>query len=513
MNNPYLILTIIALYFLALVVIMKLTSKGATNDTFFTGNRKSPWFLVAFGMIGTSLSGVTFLSIPGQVGNEATQFSYMQMVFGYFVGYLVVAYILMPIFYKMNVVSIYTYLKTRFGFYTHKTGAFFFIVSRIIGSAIRLLLVVNILQLFVFDALNVPFEITVIISILLIWLYTNKGGIKTIIWTDTFQTAFMILTVVGISYFIYDYLQLSDAGLIKTVSESGYSKLFFFDDFNSKNYFWKHFLGGAFITIGMTGLDQDMMQKNLSCKNIGEAKKNMMSFASVLILVNLLFLILGVLLYLYSNATGLGQGVTNSDLLFPTIALDENMNIIIGVLFLLGLIAAAYSSADGAMTALTTSVAVDFLDIDKKVLGSQEKMRKTIHFIVAISTIFVIILLKYTTSDAAINSIMFFAGFTYGPLIALFFFGILTKRYLHDRWVPIISLLSIAITVLLWSYSKGGIALEKGEPGIFGDYMFGVELIILNFIITFIGLFSISTRKKIDYSTSGVIKDFKLIDA
>lgn len=494
MNNPYLILSIIAAYFAVLVIIMRLTSKGATNDTFFTGNRKSPWFLVAFGMIGTSLSGVTFLSIPGQVGNEATQFSYMQMVFGYFVGYLVVAYILMPIFYRMNVVSIYTYLKTRFGFYTHKTGAFFFIVSRIIGSAIRLLLVVNILQLFVFDALKVPFEITVIISILLIWLYTNKGGIKTIIYTDTFQTAFMILTVIGISYFIYDYLQLSDVGLYSSVADSGYSKLFFFEDFNSKNYFWKHFLGGAFITIGMTGLDQDMMQKNLSCKNIGEAKKNMMSFATVLILVNLLFLILGVLLYHYSTATGLGQNISNSDLLFPMIALDANMNVFIGIMFLLGLIAAAYSSADGAMTALTTSVAVDFLDIDKQTLEKQEKLRKKIHLIVAISTILVIILLKYTTSDAAINSIMFFAGFTYGPLIALFFFGILTKRSLNDQWVPWVSILSIAITVLLWSYSKGGIALEKGEPGIFGNYIFGVELIILNFIITFLGLLSISKK-------------------
>ncbi len=494
MNNPYLILSIIAAYFAVLVIIMRLTSKGATNDTFFTGNRKSPWFLVAFGMIGTSLSGVTFLSIPGQVGNDATQFSYMQMVFGYFVGYLVVAYILMPIFYRMNVVSIYTYLKTRFGFYTHKTGAFFFIVSRIIGSAIRLLLVVNILQLFVFDALKVPFEITVIVSILLIWLYTNKGGIKTIIYTDTFQTAFMILTVIGISYFIYDYLQLSDVGLYSSVADSGYSKLFFFEDFNSKNYFWKHFLGGAFITIGMTGLDQDMMQKNLSCKNIGEAKKNMMSFATVLILVNLLFLILGVLLYQYSTATGLGQNISNSDLLFPTIALDANMNVFIGIMFLLGLIAAAYSSADGAMTALTTSVAVDFLDIDKQTLEKQEKLRKKIHLIVAISTILVIILLKYTTSDAAINSIMFFAGFTYGPLIALFFFGILTKRSLHDQWVPWVSILSIAITVLLWSYSKGGIALGKGEPGIFGHYIFGVELIILNFFITFLGLLSISKK-------------------
>jgi Na+/proline symporter len=494
MNNPYLILGIIAAYFAVLVIIMRLTSKGATNDTFFTGNRKSPWILVAFGMIGTSLSGVTFLSIPGQVGNDATQFSYMQMVFGYFVGYIVVAYILMPIFYRMNVVSIYTYLKTRFGFYTHKTGAFFFIVSRIIGSAIRLLLVVNVLQLFVFDALKVPFEISVIISILLIWLYTNKGGIKTIIYTDTFQTAFMILTVIGISYFIYDTLQLSEVGLYASVADSGYSKLFFFDDINAKNYFWKHFLGGAFITIGMTGLDQDMMQKNLSCKNIGEAKKNMMSFATVLILVNLLFLVLGVLLYHYSNATGLGQNISNSDLLFPTIALDANMNVFIGIMFLLGLIAAAYSSADGAMTALTTSIAVDFLDIDKQRLEKQEKLRKKIHLIVAISTILVIILLKYTTSDAAINSIMFFAGFTYGPLIALFFFGILTKRSLKDQWVPWVSILSIAITVLIWSYSKGGIALEKGEPGIFGEYVFGVELIILNFIITYIGLLGISKK-------------------
>lgn len=336
MNNPYLILTVIALYFGVLVLIMKLTSKSATNATFFTGDRKSPWYLVAFGMIGASLSGVTFLSIPGQVGNPNIQFSYMQIVLGYFVGYFVVAYVLMPIFYRMNVVSIYSYLKTRFGFYTHKTGAFFFIVSRILGSAIRLLLVVNILQLFVFDALNVPFEITVIISILLIWLYTNKGGIKTIIWTDTFQTAFMILTVVAVSYFIYDYLQLADVGLLKSVTNSGYSKIFFFEDFTAKNYFWKHFLGGAFITIGMTGLDQDMMQKNLSCKNIGEAKKNMVTFATVLIVVNLLFLILGALLYLYASKTGIGEGIKNADLLFPNIALDTAMSVTIGVLFLVG---------------------------------------------------------------------------------------------------------------------------------------------------------------------------------
>jgi Na+/proline symporter len=491
MNNPYVILSVIAGYFLVLVVIMRLSSKGATNATFYTGNRSSPWYLVAFGMIGASLSGVTFLSIPGQVGNEAVQFSYMQMVLGYFVGYLVVAYVLMPIFYRMKVVSIYGYLNERFGYFTHKTGAFFFIISRLIGSAIRLLLVVNILQLFVFDALGVPFELTVILSIGLIWLYTHKGGIKTIIWTDTFQTSFMLLTVVAISYYIFHELNFQDIGLVKAIGESGYSKWLYWDDFCAKNYFWKHFLGGMFITIGMTGLDQDMMQKNLSCRNIGDAQKNMLSFASILIVVNLLFLVLGVLLYQYAEHTGIGEGVFG-DVLFPTIALSDSMPVVIGVLFLLGLIAAAYSSADGSMTALTTSVVVDFLQISANEGEREVRLRKLVHRLVALTSILVVIVLKYTTSDNAINSIMFFAGFTYGPLIALFFFGILTHRSLKDKWVPVISVLAILITALLWSYSKGGIAIEKGQPGLFGEYVFGFELIILNSLLTFLGLWIIS---------------------
>jgi Na+/proline symporter len=496
MNNPYVILSVIAVYFLVLVVIMRISSKGATNATFYTGNRQSPWFLVAFGMIGASLSGVTFLSIPGQVGNETVQFSYMQMVLGYFVGYLVVAYVLMPIFYRMQVVSIYGYLKERFGFYTHKTGAFFFIISRLIGSAIRLLLVVNILQLFVFDTLGVPFELTVILSIGLIWLYTHKGGIKTIIWTDTFQTSFMLLTVVAICYYIFNELNLSDLGLVNAVSDSGYSQWFYFEDINTKNYFWKHFLGGMFITIGMTGLDQDMMQKNLSCKNISDAQKNMLSFATVLIVVNLLFLILGVFLYQYAESTGVGLGVAG-DFLFPTIALSEGMPVIIGVLFLLGLIAAAYSSADGSMTALTTSVVVDFLEISSNEGEREIRLRKLVHRLVAISSILVVIILKYTTSDNAINSIMFFAGFTYGPLIALFFFGILTKRSLRDGWVPLVSISAIIISALLWSFSKGGIAVAKGESGLFGDYVFGFELIILNSLLAFLGLWCISSSSSV----------------
>jgi Na+/proline symporter len=491
MNNPYVILGVIAAYFIVLVVIMRISSKGATNATFYTGNRQSPWFLVAFGMIGASLSGVTFLSIPGQVGNEAIQFSYMQMVLGYFVGYLVVAYVLMPIFYRMKVVSIYGYLNERFGFYTHKSGAFFFIVSRLIGSAIRLLLVVNILQLFVFDELGIPFELTVIISIGLIWLYTHRGGIKTIIWTDTFQTSFMLLTVLAISYFIYQELNFHEIGIVNAVNDSGYAQWFYFDDFHAKNYFWKHFFGGMFITIGMTGLDQDMMQKNLSCKNIGEAQKNMLSFATVLIVVNLLFLVLGVFLYQYAAHSGVGQGVSG-DTLFPTIALSDGMSVVVGVLFLLGLIAAAYSSADGSMTALTTSVVVDFMQISAEEGEREVRLRKLVHRLVAVASVLVVIVLKYTTSDNAINSIMFFAGFTYGPLIALFFFGILTQRSLRDGWVPLVSILAIIFTALIWSYSKGGIAVGKGEAGILGEYIFGFELIILNSLIAFFGLWLIS---------------------
>jgi len=482
-------------YFIFLVIIARVTSKEADNDSFFIGNKKSPWYAVAFGMIGASLSGVTFISVPGWVGNELNQFSYMQAVFGYFFGYLVIAFVLMPIYYRMNLTSIYTYLEDRFGQRSYKTGAFFFLASRTLGASVRLLLVANALQAVLFDDWNVPFEITVLISVLLIWVYTNRGGIKTIIWTDTLQTLFMLSSVALTVYLISEHLNLSDVGgVINTISDSGYSKIFFFDDFMSNNHFLKHFLGGMFITIGMTGLDQDMMQKNLSCKNIGEAKKNMLSFAVVLVPVNLIFLGLGALLYMYSVQTGIGTGVS-SDMLFPTIAMEGSLGKLGGVLFILGLIAAAYSSADSALTSLTTSVSVDFLGVQEMEKQQALKLRKKVHVVVSAVIIGVVILLKYTTTSAAIGLLMKFAGFTYGPLIGLFFFGILTNRVLDDKRVWWVMLPVPIIIGLFWFYSYGAPGLGKDELGILGTYKFGFEIIIYNALLSFLGLFLISRNK------------------
>lgn len=492
-----LIVTVIILYFATLLAISYFTSRQATNDTFFLGERKSPWYIVSFGMIGASLSGVTFISIPGWVGNDANQFSYMQMVFGYFVGYLVVAYVLLPLYYRLNLTSIYEYLEQRFGFWSYKTGAFFFLISRVIGASVRLLLVANVLQDILFNSWGVPFEVTVIISVLLIWVYTNRGGIKTIVWTDTLQTAFMLIAVVLTVYLISDSLGLSEnGGLVSTIAESKYSKIFFFDDIMSGNHFLKHFIGGAFITIGMTGLDQDMMQKNLSCKNTKESQRNMMSMATVLVVVNLIFLSLGALLYMYVDAHP-ESTFASGDLLFSSVALSDGMSPVIGILFLLGLIAAAYSSADSALTSLTTSFSVDFLNLKKKEKSQQESMRKKVHIGMSIAIVLVVILLKYTTSGSAIGILMKFAAFTYGPLIALFFFGIFTKRQLKDGFVPIISLFATFVTFFLWFYSKGSPGVESGEPGLFGDYVFGFEIIILDVAVTFIGLLFVSHKKSI----------------
>lgn len=492
--SPLLIVSLIAGYFGMLLLVAHFTSKGADNDSFFTGNKKSPWYLVAFGMIGASLSGVTFLSIPGWVGNPDNQFSYMQVVFGYLIGYIIVAYVLMPIYYRMNLTSIYTYLEERFGFYSHKTGAIFFLGSRLLGAAIRLLLVANVLQLFLFDKLNVPFELTVFLSIALIWVYTNKGGIKTIIWTDTLQTFFMIAAVLLTCYIIVGELDLKNEGVISSIKNSPYSKIFFFDNFFEKNYFWKHFIGGIFIAIGMTGLDQDMMQKNLSCKNIKEAQKNMMSFAVVLVFVNLIFLGMGALLYMYAGQTGIGAGVPGDEL-FATIAIDTSTGLMVGVLFLIGLIAAAYSSADSALTALTTSFSYDMFNFGKKEKSVQDRLRKQVHIGVSLLLLAIIIILKYTTSSSAIGLIMFFAGFTYGPLIALFFFGILTKRTLKDALVPVMCLLAVGITIFIWYYSAGAPgAWADGTVGILGKYKIGFELIIINALLTFGALFLISKK-------------------
>lgn len=486
-----LVAIILSAYFGFLIVISYFTSRGSGNEAFFVGERKSPWFLVAFGMIGASLSGVTFISVPGWVGSESNQFSYMQAALGYLVGYFIVAYVLLPVYYRMNLVSIYEYLKERFGFWSYKTGAGFFLLSRIIGASIRLMLVANVLQAFLFDKWGVPFEATVVVSVLLIWIYTARGGIKTIVWTDTLQTIFMLTSVILTVYFISDALDLSTkSGIVSTVKNSPYSQIFFFDDINSSNHFLKHFLGGIFITIGMTGLDQDMMQKNLSCKNEKEAKKNMITMAFILVFVNLIFLALGALLYIFAEKQGISY--KDSDSLFPSVALSDKVSPAIGILFLLGLIAAAYSSADSALTSLTTSFSVDFLGVSSKEKKSAEKTRRIVHIAMSVVLVAVIILLKKNTDESAIGLLMKFAGFTYGPLIGIFFFGIMTKRKIEDLAIPLVSVISIFITFFLWFYSFGAPGVEKNAPGIFGNYTFGFEIIILNALITYFGLFIFS---------------------
>ncbi len=496
-----LIVLVLVLYFGVLVGISLLTSRRANNESFFRGDRKSPWYLVSFGMIGASLSGVTFLSIPGWVGDATKQFSYMQVVFGYLVGYFVVAYVLLPLFYRSNVTSIYEYLQDRFGFWSYKTGAFFFLISRIIGASIRLLLVANVLQSILFEKWGIPFEVTVVISILLIWIYTSRGGIKTIVWTDSLQTLFMLSSVILTVYFISNALDLPEkGGIITAVETSGHSKMFFFDDFLGGNYFWKSFLGGMFITIGMTGLDQDMMQKNLSCKNIGDAQKNMISMAVVLVVVNLVFLALGSLLYMYAEVNmpetvaAIADKKLGSDMLFSSVAMSDAVGPVVGILFLLGLVAAAYSSADSALTSLTTSFSIDFLNLKKKRAAEQERTRRMVHVGMSVALVGVIILLKYTTNDSAIGLLLKFAGFTYGPLIGMFFFGIIFKRVINDGLVPLICLVSILLTVGLWYFSFGGPGIPEGEPGLFGNYVFGIEIIIFNSFFTFIGMWAFSKR-------------------
>ncbi len=493
--TPIFIFSILIGYFLVLIGISYLTSRGADNDSFYLGNKQSPWYLVAFGMIGASLSGITFISIPGWVGESTKQFGYMQMVFGYLVGYMVIAYVLLPLYYKMNVTSIYTYLAKRFGVEAHKIGAVYFLLSRIIGASIRLLLVANVLQEFVFNDFGIPFAVTVLISILLIWVYTYKGGIKTIIWTDTLQTLFMLLSLGFTFWFLSKELDFSQSGgMVQTIADSGYSKIFFFDDWKSGAHFSKMFFGGIFIAIGMTGLDQDMMQKNLSCKNLKAAQTNMVSFSVVLVFINLIFLALGALLYLYAAKEGievpfkmeenlLGEivKVDKTDLLFPEIALNK-LPIGVGVLFLLGLIAAAYSSADSALTSLTTSVCVDFLDTEETKVSKKKRMR--IHIIMSVVLFLTVLILNATLDESAIWQLIRLAGFTYGPLIGLFFFGILTKYKLRKQLIILACLVPPVLSYFI----------DKNSVELFNGFKFGGALIILNAIITFLCLFLISEK-------------------
>lgn len=474
-----------------LVVVGRITSKGASNDDFFIGKRNSPWPIVAFGMIGASLSGVTFISVPGWVGN--TQFSYMQMVLGYLVGYTFIALVLMPLYYRLNLTSIYSYFEERFGMVSYKTGASFFLLSRTIGSAFRLYLVANVLQLAVFDALGIPFVVTVIATILLIWVYTAEGGIKTIIWTDTLQTIFMLLAVILTIFAIGNELNLGFIELITTVRDSEYSRVFFMENGNGPKYFWKQFLGGAFIAVVMTGMDQDMMQKNLSCKNIGDAQKNMFSFSIVLVFVNLLFLSLGALLYIFAKEKGI-EIPTRTDDLYPLLATAGHLPIAIGILFILGLIAAAYSSADSALAALTTSFCIDILDIGKRPKEKQTSIRKRVHVLVSVVMVLVILIFRAVNNDSVISAVFTAAGYTYGPLLGLFVFGMVTKLGVRDKLTPVVCILSPIICYVLNMNSEAWL----------GGYKFGFELLILNGSITFLGLLLISTEKKV--STNDIVR-------
>lgn len=476
------ILLLIAAYFAVLMLISYVTGKEDTNAAFFKANKSAPWYLVAFGMIGASLSGVTFISVPGAV--EAKQFGYLQVVFGYFFGYLVIAYVLLPIYYKLNLTSIYTYLRDRFGTISYKTGSVAFLVSRIVGASFRLFLVAKVLQLLVFKQFEIPFAITVIITIALIWLYTFKGGIKTIIFTDTLQTLFMLISVVVTITFLAAALDLNSISEVYTsVKESAMSKVFFLDNFNDPQYFIKSFLAGMFITITMTGLDQDMMQKNLTCKNLKEAQKNMISFSVVLIFVNILFLALGLLLSQYAMQHGI---TAKKDDLFPTIAMLPEIGLLTSAFFLLGLIAAAYSSADSALTSLTTSFCIDIIELDKKPLEAQKKIRKRTHVFISFILVIVIILFDAIFKDVSVIWELFkAAGYTYGPLLGLFALGIFTKIQIKDQYVWIIALIAPVISYFL----------NKFSVDLLNGYQIGFEILIINGILTFIGLILIGRKQ------------------
>lgn len=477
--SPTLIIGIIAAYFCVLIFISFLTSKHTDSDTFFLANRQAPWYIVAFGMIGTSLSGVTFISIPGMV--STSQFSYLQLVFGYLLGYLVIATILMPLYYRLNLVSIYTYLEQRFGFWSYKTGAFFFLLSRTLGAALRLFLVAGVLQLAIFDDLGVPFWVSVIITITLIWVYTFRGGMKTIIWTDTFQTTAMLLAVATSLWLISDELNLTFQGLVQTVEESQYSQVFFWDVKDSR-YFLKQFFAGTFIAIVMTGLDQDMMQKNLSCRNIGDAQKNMFWFSIILVIVNILFLTLGALLYIYAEAQGIVLPPKGDDV-FPYLALNH-FPFFAGLVFILGIVAITYASADSALTALTTSFCVDFLNFSKRPEQQRVRYRYMVHLGFSVLMVVVILLFRIINDENVITAVFTVAGYTYGPLLGLYAFGLFVKRQVRDNLVPMVCVLSPLLTYMFSANSQDW----------FWGYEFGFEVLILNGFLTLLGLYAISRK-------------------
>jgi Na+/proline symporter len=478
--SPIILLSIIIVYFALLLWVAYKTGKGSDNESFFIGNRKSNWMLVAFGMIGTSLSGVTFVSVPGAVGND--KFAYLQITLGYLIGYIVVAYVLLPLYYRLQLTSIYGYLQQRMGQLSYKSGAWIFIVSRLVGATARLYLVVNILQISILDSLGVPFIVTTLIILAMIILYTYEGGVKTIVWTDTLQTSCMLLGLIICTVYMLNHLGLSFGESFTAMQDKGYTKIFEFDP-NQKSFFIKQILAGAFITITMTGIDQEMMQKSLSVTRLKDSQKNMVTLGFILLGVISLFLYMGGLLHLY----GAQEHVTSSgDQLFPDVALNH-MPGFISIIFIVALISALFPSADGAMTALTSSLCIDIFGMKEKKdwdESKKEKFRKRIHLIVALSFLIMVVIFKMINDNSMIGLILKLAGFTYGPLLGLFAFGILTKYKVNDKLVPYVCIAAPVISFFI----------DKYQENIFGDFKIGLELLIINGLLTFIGLWLI--RKK-----------------
>lgn len=482
--SPILLFSFVIAYFIILLVVAKITGKNSTNESFFIGNKNSNWMLVAFGMVGTSLSGVTFVSVPGAVAKES--FAYLQITFGYLIGYVVIAFVLLPLYYRLNLTSIYNYLGSRLGFKSYKTGASFFILSRTLGATARLYLVVNILQEAILNSFGIPFWATTLIILGMILLYTFEGGVKTIVWTDTLQTSCMLLGLGICVVYILSNLHIGFAGSLEAMQTKGYSKIFFTDP-NSKLFFAKQIIAGAFITLTMTGMDQEMMQKNISVKTLKDSQKNILTMSFILLLSILLFLYLGGLLYLYANQM---QVTEIGDKLFPAIAL-KHMPPFVSVIFIIALISALFPSADGAITALTATFCIDILgmqrrtDIDE---SKKKKIRQRVHLSFAFIFLLFVLVFKVINNPSMIGVILKIASYTYGPLLGLFTFGILLNRNVKDNFVPIICVAAPIICFIIDKYQKV----------LFGNFEIGLELLIINGLITFLGLLIISSPKRID---------------
>lgn len=477
MTTALIVLATIAFYFALLFVISWVTGRKADNAGFFTGNRKSPWYMVTIAMIGASISGVTFISVPGAV--LAGGYSYMQMVFGFFVGAVIVALVLIPMFYKMNLVSIYGYLENRFGLASYRSGAWFFFVSKMLGASVRFFVVCVVLQTLVFDPLHIPFSLNVVLTVALIWLYSFQGGVKSLIWTDSLKTFCLITSVILCVVFIASSLQISFFELPTAIVNHPTSRVFFFDDPNSRFYFWKQFIAGVFMIIAATGLDQDLMQRTLSCKNFRDSQKNMILSSFIQIFVIGLFLVLGTLLYMYADTHLAGEGKIAGDALFGRIAWSDGFPLFIGIVFIIGLVAAAYSAAGSALTALTTSFTIDILKANEKQKDQDLTLtRKLVHFVMSLLMVIVIVIFYELNDDSAINAVYSLAAYTYGPILGMFIFGMACKKPVYDRWVPIVAVSSPIICYILQTNS------EKW----FSGYQISFELLIINALITAFGL-------------------------